>query len=72
MLDEAVKAILVAVVGLALKYLLTQIGLPVDGDLYNTLLAALVAYFLTLLGYETTYTVVRKLAPGFANRFWSR
>lgn len=61
MLNEFVKALLVVVVGYGLKFALAAIGIEIDPVLFNTLVAAIVAYILALLGMEAAY----KFAPKY-------
>lgn len=51
------KSVLVVVVGWALKLLLTTIGVEIDEPLFNTLVAAIVAWFLTLFTVNTGQNV---------------
>jgi uncharacterized protein YacL len=52
MLNELLKAALVLVVGFALRLALAAIGIEIDPELFNTLVAAIVTYVLALLGLE--------------------
>jgi len=52
MLTELLKAILVPVIAVALKYALAALGVVIDEALFNTLVAAIVTYLLALLGFE--------------------
>lgn len=61
MLNELLKAALVLVVGFALKTLLAAIGVEIDPELFNTLVAAIVTYILALLGVEAA----KAKAPGY-------
>lgn len=57
--DEVVQAILVVLVGAALRFGLGLIGIEIDPVLFNTIVAGIVAYLLGLFGYE----VARNVAP---------
>lgn len=50
---ELLKAALVLVVSFALRWLLSQIGVQIDEALFNTFVAAIVAYLLALFGVDT-------------------
>jgi uncharacterized protein YacL len=52
MLNELLKAALVLVVSFAIRWFLTLIGVEIDPELFNTLVAAIVTYLLALLGLE--------------------
>ena len=61
MIGELLKAILVPVVAVALKYALVLIGVQIDEVLFNTIVVGIVTYLLALLGYE----VARAKAPKY-------
>ena len=61
MIGELLKAVLVPVVAVVLKYALTLIGVQIDDTLFNTLVLAIVTYLLSLIGYE----VARAKAPKY-------
>lgn len=50
MLNELLKSALVLVVSFAVKWLLALIGVVIDDAVFNSLVAGLVTYFLTLFG----------------------
>jgi uncharacterized protein YacL len=52
MLNELLKSALVLVIGFVLKWFLALIGVEIDPELFNTLVAAIVTYLLALLGLE--------------------
>jgi uncharacterized protein YacL len=52
MLNELLKAALVLVVSFAIRWFLALIGVEIDPELFNTLVAAIVTYLLALLGLE--------------------
>lgn len=59
MLNEFLKSVLVIVVGFAIKFALNAVGVEIDPVLFNTLVAAIVAWILAQLGMEAAY----KFAP---------
>jgi uncharacterized protein YacL len=61
MLNELLKSALVLVISFLLRALLTALGVEIDVALFNTLVAAIVAYVLALFGVE----VSRAKAPKF-------
>ena len=61
MIGELLKAILVPVVAIALKYVFALIGVTIDDVLFNTLVIAIVTYVLAVIGYE----VARAKAPKY-------
>lgn len=61
MIGELLKAILVPVVAVALKYALTFINVQIDDALFNTLVLAIVTTLLALFSYE----VARAKAPKY-------
>lgn len=61
MLNELLKAALVLVISFVLKWFLALIGVEIDPELFNTLVAAIVAYVLALLGVE----VAKAKAPKY-------
>jgi uncharacterized protein YacL len=52
MLNELLKAALVLVVSFLLRAALTALGVDIDPELFNTIVAAIVAYVLALVGVE--------------------
>ena len=63
MLNELLKSALVLVVSFAVKYALGLIGVVLDEAVFNSIVAGLVTYFLSLLGVEA--------AAQFAPRYFS-
>jgi uncharacterized protein YacL len=61
MLNELLKAALVLVVSFLLRAILTALGVDIDPELFNTIVAAIVAYVLAAFGVE----VARAKAPKF-------
>ena len=61
MIGELLKAVLVPVVAVALKYALAFIGVEIDEVLFNTIVSAIVVTLLALLGYD----VARAKAPKY-------
>jgi ribosomal protein L12E/L44/L45/RPP1/RPP2 len=61
MLNELLKSALVLVVSFALKVVLTALGVDIDPELFNTLVAAIVAWVLAQLGVE----VAKAKAPKY-------
>lgn len=61
MLNELLKAALVLLVSFAVKALLQLIGVVLDEAVFNSIVAGLVTYFLSLLGIE----VAAKFAPNY-------
>jgi uncharacterized protein YacL len=59
MLNELLKSALVLVISFLLRAALTALGVEIDVALFNTLVAAIVAYVLALFGVE----VARAKAP---------
>jgi hypothetical protein len=62
MTTELLKPILLLIVGYILRLALTALGVELDEAVFNTLVVAIVAYILAVLGVE----VARFYAP---NRF---
>lgn len=60
MLNELLKAALVLVVSFLLKAGLAAIGVDIDPVLFNTLVAAIVAWILAQLGLEVAKSVAPK------------
>lgn len=58
---ELLKSALTVVVAWLLKYALLAIGVEIDPVLFNTIVAAIVVYFITLFGYG----VGNRVAPKF-------
>ena len=52
MLSELVKAALTLVIGFALKWFFALIGFVLDPVIFDTLVGAIVLYFLVLFGFE--------------------
>ena len=52
MLNELLKAALVLVISFLLRLALGALGVEIDAELFNTLVTAIVAYVLALLGVE--------------------
>ena len=65
MTTEFLKLILTVVIGFALRLLLSAIGVEIDEELFNTLVAGIVLWILTLLGMEVAY----RLAPRMFKRY---
>jgi len=63
MLNELLKSALVLLVSFAVKYVLGLIGVVLDEAVFNSIVAGLVTYFLSLLGIEA--------AAKFAPRYFS-
>jgi len=63
MLNELLKSALVLLVSFAVKALLQLINVVIDEAVFNSIVAGLVTYFLTLLGIEA--------AARFAPRYFS-
>lgn len=61
MLSELLKAILVPLVAIGLKFLLSAIGVQIDDVLFNTIVAGIVAWILAQLGLE----VAARAAPKY-------
>ena len=61
MLNELLKSVLVLVVAFLLKLGLQAIGVEIDEVTYNTIVTAIVAYLLALLGVETA----ARIAPRY-------
>jgi uncharacterized protein YacL len=61
MLNELLKSALVLVISFLLRAVLTALGVEIDVTLFNTLVAAIVAYVLAAFGVE----VARAKAPKF-------
>jgi uncharacterized protein YacL len=61
MLNELLKAALVLVVSFLLRAVLTALGVDIDPELFNTIVAAIVAYVLATFGVE----VARAKAPKY-------
>ncbi len=61
MLNELLKAVLVPVVAVGLKFVLAAIGVEIDEVLFNTIVAGIVAYILAALGLD----VAAKCAPKY-------
>lgn len=61
MLNELLKSALVLVVSFAVKYVLGLIGVTLDEAVFNSIVAGLVTYFLSLLGLEAAV----KFAPKY-------
>lgn len=61
MLNELLKSVLVLVVSFAVKYLLGLIGVVLDEAVFNSIVAGLVTYFLSLFGLEAAF----KFAPKY-------
>jgi uncharacterized protein YacL len=61
MLNELLKAALVLVISFLLRAVLTALGVDIDPELFNTIVAAIVAYVLAAFGVE----VARAKAPKF-------
>ena len=61
MLNELLKAVLVPVVAVGLKFLLSAIGVEIDPVLFNTIVTAIVAWILAHLGLE----LAAKAAPKY-------
>lgn len=59
MLKEFVKTVLVVVIGFTLRFVFDALGVPVDEGTYNALVGAIVAYLLSLFGFEGA----KKLIP---------
>ena len=64
MLNELLKSALILLISFALKFLLGAIGVEIDPVLFNTLVAAIVAWILAQLGMEAAY----KFAPRYFMR----
>lgn len=60
-LPDLLKSVLLVVVAYLLKLGLAAIGVQIDEALFNTIVAAIVAYLLTLVGYAAG----NKVAPRF-------
>lgn len=63
MLNELLKAVLVPVIGVGLKFILAAIGVEIDPVLFNTIVAGIVAWVLAHLGLG--------LAARFAPKYFS-
>lgn len=63
MLNELLKSALVLIVSFGVRYLLTLINVVIDEATFNTIVAGLVTYFLSLFGLE--------VAARFAPRYFS-
>jgi len=61
MLSELLKAILVPLVAVGLKYVLAAIGVEIDPVLFNTIVTGIVVWILAHLGLE----VAAKAAPKY-------
>jgi hypothetical protein len=61
MLNELLKSALVLLVSFAVKYILGLIGVVLDEATFNSIVAGLVTYFLSLLGLG----VAAKFAPRY-------
>jgi hypothetical protein len=61
MSNELLRSILVLLIGYGLRLLLAAIGVEIDPVLFNTLVAAIVAYILAALGLE----VAKSAAPKY-------
>lgn len=61
MLNELLKAVLVPVVAIGLKFVLAAIGVAIDEVLFNTIVVSIVAYVLAALGLE----FAAKAAPNY-------
>lgn len=59
MLDELLKSALVLVISFAVRWFFALIGLELDDSTFAAIVAAIVTYFLALLGYEGA----RRAAP---------
>ena len=59
MASELLKSVLVLVIAFVLRMALTAIGVQLDEVVFNTIVAALVAYVLALVGVEAA----KKAAP---------
>lgn len=57
-------AILTPVVAFLLKWALTAIGVEIDEELFNTIVAAIVTAFLALVGYDAAHKVKPTLFKG--------
>lgn len=63
MLNELLKSALVLVVSFAVKYMLVLIGVELDEAVFNSIVAGLVTYFLSLFGIG--------VAASFAPKYFS-
>lgn len=61
MLNELLKSALVLLVSFAVKALLQLINVVIDEAVFNSIVAGLVTYFLSLLGLD----VAAKVAPRY-------
>lgn len=61
MLNELLKSALVLLVSFAVKYVLGLIGVVLDEAVFNSIVAGLVTYFLSLLGIEAA----ARFAPNY-------
>ena len=55
-----IKAVLTLVVGYLLKLLFTAIGYELDPVVFNSLVAAIVVWFLTFFSYNTSVLAVNR------------
>jgi hypothetical protein len=60
-MNELLKSVLLVVVSYALKLALAALGVQIDDVLFNTIVAAVVAYVLSLLGLG----IAAKFAPKY-------
>jgi hypothetical protein len=60
MLTELLKPVLILVIGFALRAALAAIGVELDEAVFNTLVVAIVAYIMALLGVEGAKAVAPK------------
>jgi hypothetical protein len=58
MLNSLLRPVLVIVVGFLLRLALAAIGVEIDEAIFNTIVAAIVTYFLALIGAEGTANAV--------------
>lgn len=64
MLPDLIRTVLFVAVAFALRAALTALNVEISEELFNTLVAAIVGYFLALLGYEGVKVAVNKARPG--------
>jgi hypothetical protein len=62
---ELLKAALTLVVGFFLQLVFKAIGVEIDPVLFNTIVAGIVVWFLTLFGVETTLRGIRSVRNFF-------
>jgi Kef-type K+ transport system membrane component KefB len=62
---DLLKAALTLVVGFLLQLFFKAIGVEIDPALFNTIVAAIVLWFLTLFGTEATVRGIRGIRNAF-------